>query len=156
MKFLNDKDYNALKAKADHFDAIVAHVLANGENIKAEDVTAETVIQSMQNDSDSEESELQQPGTESQTAASEPETNSEESEVEETDDLQAQLDTANATIESLNERIASFNSAPAADPVAIAPKSDPDAQEMDIAAFANKNKGDTNAILARAKEEGLI
>jgi uncharacterized protein (DUF885 family) len=156
MKFLNDKDYNALKAKADHFDTIVAHVLANGENINAEDVTAETVIQSMQTDSDSDDSKLQQSVTESQTASSESETNSEESEVEETDDLQAQLDTANATIAALNEQIASFNAAPATDPGAIAPKSDPDAQEMDIATFADKNKGDTNAILARAKEEGLI
>ena len=136
MKFLNDKDYNAMKAKADHFDMIVAAVLANGVNIKPEDVTAQTIIESMQNDSDDDES-----------------------------DLQTQLDTSNSRVteletelEAANDRIAELENddVPGEKPASITSKGEPGGEELDIAKFADKNKGNTAAILEQAVKEGLI
>lgn len=47
MKVLKDNQFNEMKEKAEKFDAIVAAITENSTDIKAEDITAELVIEAM-------------------------------------------------------------------------------------------------------------
>lgn len=137
MKFLNDNDYKSLKQKADHFDSIAQAIVAAGENITAADVTAETVIEALQKGGSGETGDI--------TAL--------QARVNELESLVSERDN---TITGLNAQIADFNGAAAGDPSTIIPDGEPGSKEEDIATFADKNKGDTQAILERCKKEGLI
>jgi TolA-binding protein len=150
MKFLNDNDYKSLKEKADSFDSIVNAIVGAGEEVSAADVTAETVIEALQADhgETADAGTLQQRVTELEGQVSERDTTIEE--------LQSQVSERDTTIGELNTRIADFEGAPAEDPAQIIPEGEPSSKEEDIAAFANKNKGDTRAILEQCKKEGLI
>lgn len=162
MKLLNPSVYAALKNKADGYDAIIAAIVSNGEDISPDEVTADTVIQML---NDPGEEDPQDP-TANDDSATDAETDTEDEDPADEDpdvdpanddtDIQAELDAANATIASLQEEIAAFNAAPAEDPATIAPKSEPGAQEMDLATFADKNAGDTHAILDFMKKTGAV
>lgn len=139
MKFLNDKDYNAMKGKADNFDAIVEAIVKNGDNITNEDVNADTIIEAIQ----------------------------QENQTEDHSDMLSQLKAANARVVELESEIKTakariselemeLDEAPGAEPAVISAKGEPSAEPLSIDQFANKNIGDTDAILAQAEKEGLI
>lgn len=139
MKFLNDSTYNEMKEKADHFDRIVDTVLENSESIQREDVTADSIIEAMQNENpETENSELQ---TQLDTATAR------------VAELETELETSNARVAELEQEL---DETPAEQPATITAKGESSGEDMNIAKFADKNKGDTEAILAQAQKEGLI
>lgn len=160
MKLLKPSEYTALKNKADGYDAIISAIVSKNDNVTAEDITADNVIELLNatGDEDPQDPATTDPVTDpsEDTTNQDPADPEEDTDADAKPDLQAQLDEANATIAAQQEEINSFNAAPAAEPAAIAPKSEPGAKSEDIAAFADKNAGDTHAILNRMKEEGII
>lgn len=138
MKFLNDKDYNALKVKADHFNTIVNAIVENGEGITAEDVTAETVIQAMQQEApESDTSDLQ---TRIEKIS------------EDNTDLKTQLETANARVAELEKEL---NETPAEQPATITSKGEA-GEKQDILDFAKKHADNPFAVLAEAEKQGYL
>lgn len=138
MKVLTDKQHADLLAKANSFDQIANAIVESGEDITAEDITAETVIQMVQAD-----------------------------DVAEVMDLQPELDTANARISELetelqtaNDRVseleADLDNQPAEATATITAESEVSGEKMDIIGFANKNQDDPFAVIAEAKKQGLI
>lgn len=142
MKFLNNEDYNALKAKAEGFDKLVNTVVENGENIKAEDVTAETIIEALQREETPADSSDLQKTIDTLTA--------------EKADLQTKLSAANQKATDLQSQLDELDTEPAETETNIVSKGEQSGAEMDIAKFADANKGDTNAIIAKMKEEGIL
>ena len=139
MKFLNDSTYTEMKDKADKFDLIVNAVVENGEDIKPEDVTAEAIIQALQNETpEADDSDLQ---TQIDTLT---ETNS---------DLQTQLETANSRIAELEKEL---DETPGAAPATITSKGEPNAEKQDILDFAKKHADNPFAVLAEAEKQGYL
>ena len=139
MKFLNDSTYTEMKDKADKFDLIVNAVVENGEDIKPEDITADTIIQALQNETpEADDSDLQ---TQIDTLT---ETNS---------DLQTQLETANSRIAELEKEL---DETPGAAPATITSKGEPNAEKQDILDFAKKHADNPFAVLAEAEKQGYL
>lgn len=139
MKFLNDSTYTEMKDKADKFDLIVNAVVENGEDIKPEDITADTIIQALQNETpEADDSDLQ---TQIDTLT---ETNS---------DLQTKLETANARIAELEKEL---DETPGAAPATITSKGEPNAEKQDILDFAKKHADNPFAVLAEAEKQGYL
>lgn len=139
MKVLTDKQHVDLQARADSFTQIVNAVVESGEDITAEDITAETVIQMVQADDASE-----------------------------IIDLQSQLDTANARITEqetelqtatarISELETDLTNQPAEPPASITATAEVTNDKTDIIDFAKKNYQDNPfAVIAQAEKEGLI
>lgn len=141
MKILKDNQFEELRAQADSYSSIVTAMVESGEGITAEDITAETIIQA-----------LQQVG--------EPEAN-------EVEDLQPALDEANTRATELEGELAAANSrivelesqldeTPGEDTATITSKGEPSAEKQDILDYAKKNAGDPFAILAEAEKQGYL
>lgn len=141
MKILKDNQFEELRAQADSYSSIVTAMVESGEGITAEDITAETVIQA-----------LQQVG--------EPEAN-------DVEDLQPALDAANMRATELEGELAAANSrivelesqldeTPGEVTATITSKGEPSAEKQDILDYAKKNAGDPFAILAEAEKQGYL
>lgn len=142
MKLLNDKEHALLSAQAAAFVAVQTALVEASEGITPEEITAETVIEALQGNS------LQGAITEVQsqlTATQELLTASE-----------LALATATARNSELETELGELEETPATPSATITPSGDGGKETMTIAQFANKNAGDTEAILAQAKKEGLI
>ena len=111
------------------------------EDITAEDITSEVVIEALQ------ESVLQAALTETQSS------------LDKANQLltaeQEALEVANTRIAELEAEMQELEDTPATTPAEINPKSDGGEPES-IAEFANRNRGNTQAILAQALKDGLI
>lgn len=141
MKVLKDNQFNEMKAKADNFDLIVDSILQNSIDMNAEDVTAQSIIDALQADPVTEqpdESALQNQINQS-TA--------------ENVRLKTELDMANSRVAELQQQL---DETPAEMPAAITSKGEPGGEGVSMAQFADKNAGDTHAILNKMKEEGII
>lgn len=142
MKLVKKTLFSQLQTRADAFDAIVNSVVQSSEGATPEDITAETIIEALQANTD--DAAL----TEAQTKLTE------------TQDLltakQTALQTATDRITELETEVKTLGGFPADKPASINSKGEPTGESMTLAQFADKNKGNTEAILAMAVEEGLI
>lgn len=138
MKILTDKQHSDLMAQASAFVQIAEAVAQAGEDITAEDITAETVIQMVQADEAAEIIDLQ------------PQLDAANARISE---LETQLETANSRVSELE---ADLDNQPAEQSASIAPKAEASGEKMDIIDFAAKNQNDPFAILEKAEKEGLI
>lgn len=138
MKVLTDKQHVDLQARADSFTQIVNAIVESGEDITAEDITAEAVIEMVQAD-----------------------------DVAEIVDLQPALDTANARVTELETQLqtatdrvteleADLDNNPAEQTSTITAKAEVTSTKMDIIDFAAKNQDNPFAVLAEAEKQGLI
>ena len=139
MKFLNDKDYNAIKAKAEYFDTIVETVLKNSENVKTEDVTAEMIIEAIEGSTSDDNSDvLSQLNTANERVAQfKADLENANSKVAK---LETQLKKANSRVTELEKEIEEI---PGEQPAAISSKGEHNAEKSSVVDFANKHKGDT-------------
>ncbi len=142
MKFLNDEKFNALTAQADAFGKVVAHITKSGD-IKAEEVTAESIIEALQQESgdEVEGSKLLAKITDLQTK---------------NEDLQKDITAKDAKIKELQAQLDEMDETPAEESAAIVSKGEQNGKSESVTEFADKNAGNTAAILAKAKEEGLL
>lgn len=141
MKLLTDDKFALLTGQANAFIAIQTALVEASEDMTAEDITSETVIEALQG------SVLQGALTETKTQLTKTEKLLAEQELA--------LRTANDRIAELEAEMDELELTPAKKPATITPKSDGGDPDT-IAEFADKNQGDTFAILERAKKEGLI
>lgn len=137
-KILKDSTYNELKSKADAFDLIMSKVDASEDGGSIEE-QANLIIQVMED-------------------ATEPLHTDSQNEL--IDILQAKIEDLNATINVRNVRIAELETElddiPGDAPATISSKEEPTAKPDTLLDFANRNAGNTEAILAKLKEEGLL
>ncbi|MDU1906416.1 MAG: hypothetical protein E6772_16725 [Dysgonomonas sp.] len=133
-KFMTNKELEPLQNKASTYDSIVAAILATNSNLKAEEVTAELIIEAITSNAGATDPELQS----------------------KFDTLQGQHNDLIVERNGLKEQVTNLLNSAAEDPAEISSDSEADAEPVSIADFANKNKGNTAAILEMAKKEGLI
>lgn len=145
-KILKDSTYNELMAKATAFDRIIGSVQNDGADEMSVEEYADAVVASLDSFDGASEGEADGSQLEAVQALLD-EANAKIS------DLQSQLQAANDSVTSLTEEL---NNVPAEKPAPIVAKSEVTASAGDIASFADKNEGDTFAILDKLKEEGLI
>ena len=142
MKILNDEKYALLSAQAAAFEAIKTAMIESSEGLDPEEITAESVVEALQGDA------LQGALTEVQ------------SNLDATNELltasETALETANARITELEAELAELDVTPATTTATIAPQGEAGGKAETIAEFADRNKGDTQAILKMAMEENLI
>lgn len=145
-KILKDSTYAELMAKATAFDRITGSVQNDGADEMSVEEYADAVVASLDSLDGASEGEVDGSLLEAvQTQLDE--ANAKIS------DLQSQLQAANDSVASLTEEL---NNVPAEKPAPIVAKAETSAPAEDIAAFADKNAGNTEAILDRAIQEGLI
>lgn len=140
MKFLKDEHFAALKQKSDNFDSIVNSILGKNPEMKAEDVTAEMVIDALNAESgDNSDETLSALKTEISNLK-----NQVGSITKERDDLQALNDELSELpgVKSLTKKVAKAESS------AI--------ETDDVLKFAQQNSGNTLAIAEKLKAEGLV
>ena len=138
MKVLTDKQHVDLQARADSFTQIVNAIVESGEDITAEDITAEAVIEMVQADDAAEVVNLQ------------PDLDTANARVTE---LETQLQTANDRVSELE---ADLDNNPAEQTSTITAKAEVTSTKMDIIDFAAKNQDNPFAVLAEAEKQGLI
>lgn len=142
MKILNDEKYALLSAQAAAFEAIKTAMIESSEGLDPEEITAESVVEALQGDA------LQGALTEVQ------------SKLDATNELltasEKAFEAANARITELEAELAELDITPATTTTTIAPQGEDGGQAETIAEFADRNKGDTQAILKMAMEENLI
>ena len=150
-KFLSTKELAELKAKADNYDAIVQSVMDGNKELKAEEVTLD-IIQSAISGNAGEEPEVQSTERIKELESEVSKLKDEKSKVDiELESTKKDLDEAKSTIEELEEL-------PGSESVSTKkPKAEASAVVTDdLLSFAQSNKGDTTAILAKMKEEGIL
>jgi hypothetical protein len=138
MKILNDNKFMELLAKADNFDRIVAVFSDSANDVKTEDISADTIIDVLQHISESDTSGL------NATIGS---LNAQISE------LQQRLADANARIVELENEL---DTRPAEQSATIVSKGEPSAKPMDIIDFARKNADNPFLVLEEMKKQQLI
>lgn len=138
MKVLTDKQHADLLARADSFSQIVAAIVESGEDITAEDITAETVIQMVQASDVAEIIDLQ-PDLDTATAR--------------ITELETELETAHSRVAELE---ADLDNQPAEAPATITAESEVTGEKTDILDFAKKNQDNPFAVIEAAKKQGLI
>lgn len=134
MKYLKNDAYNALDAAAKNWNTLVQKVLENNKDMKAEDVTPEMLLEAMESDDDS--------GT---------------------SDLQTKLDEAlesivqkDAQIEQLTSENEALKGTPKSKKDDVVTQEEPLSAGKDIKEFAEKNSGNTFAIMAEAEKTGFF
>ena len=142
MKILNDEKFNLLQSQASAFSAVVTAMVEASEDLKPEEITADTIIEALQdNVSETLIANLQTQLIEAKELLTAEQT---------------ALQTANDRIAALEAEVEELENLPAAEPATITSSGEPNAEKMSIAEFANKNKGNTEAILEMARKENLI
>lgn len=141
MKFLTDQQYDALQARANNYDTVVAAFVAHSaDTMEASDVTPEAITAVFDQN---------------------PPAGAPASEVEELNatitQLQDQLQAAEAERDQLQTENESLRQLPGAESVSGAPAVEPTAVVTDeLLSFANANAGNTAAIAAKMIETGFV
>ena len=161
-KFLTNSEFDALKMKADNYDAIVNSIIKSNDQIKAEEVTPEFINSALATSSDegvSAEKIQELEGTiESLTkerdelkSANETLTSDLDSEKSTNSTLQSEVDELKADNEALSKL-------PAGQSVAgkKGKQESNAALEDELLVFAQAHKGDTIAIAAKMQELGYV
>ena len=139
-KILKEATYDALKAKADNFDAVVNAVVANNDGLTATDVTLETIQAAIVNEVS-------------------------DTNLERVTELEASVGTLTTKVteltterDTLKTENAALSALPGAESVIQTPNADANADDSadELVVFANKHKGDTMAIAQEMKKRGLI
>lgn len=138
MKILNDNKFMELLAKADNFDRIVAVFSDSANDVKTEDISADTIIDVLQHISESDTSGLNATIVSLNAQISE---------------LQQRLADANARIVELENEL---DTRPAEQSATIVSKGEPSAKPMDIIDFARKNADNPFLVLEEMKKQQLI
>jgi hypothetical protein len=138
MKILNDNKFMELLAKADNFDRIVAVFSDSANDVKTEDISADTIIDVLQHISESDTSGLNATIVSLNAQISE---------------LQQRLADANARIAELENEL---ETRPAEQSATIVSKGEPSAKPMDIIDFARKNADNPFLVLEEMKKQQLI
>jgi hypothetical protein len=138
MKVLTNEQNAVLTEKATNWDKIILHYVEGNPEAKAEDVTPDSLFEAFANENDSEmQSRLESAQAQIEVLLSEKTTMEKE-----IDELQTQV---NNLLAGAGAKV-----------VAVQSETEPNAKEETLAEFAQKNSGDTFAILEMAKKEGLI
>jgi len=160
-KILSGPAYTALKEKADNFDLVVNSIVAKGEDLKPEDVTAEVIEAVISNDGggacgNSGCAHKSNCGMQSEAKTCQLATSVTE--------LEGTVETLSSTVteltterDTLQTRVEELEKLPGAKSVIKTPDANAtgiSAQE-EIVAFAETHKGDTAAIAAKIVELGL-
>lgn len=124
--FVKDAELNALRAKANNYDAIVNALVKNNEGLTPEEVTSELIVNALT------------------------------SENEDVVNLTSRLETATNRVSELEAENKELRRLPGGTPAPISSSGEPKGEVEDLASFADKNAGDTVAILNRCVEEGII
>lgn len=140
-KILSTAAYTALKEKADNFDKVVNSVVAKNEDLKPEDVTLEVIEAAISSD-------VEDPALQSAVTTL-------EGTVEK---LNGQITSLTTERDDLASQVATLSELPGAESVSTAkPEAEASAVETDtVIEFANKNKGNTLAIVAEMEKAGLL
>ncbi len=134
MKYLKNDAYNALDAAAKNWNSLVQKVLENNKDLKAEDVTPEMLLEAMESDDDSGTSDLQT----------------------KLDEALQQVEQKDAQIEQLTSENEALKGTPKSKKEDIKADAEPLGSGKDIKEFAEKNQGDTIAIMAEAEKTGFF
>lgn len=146
MKLLNDDKYALLMGQASAFVAIQTALVEASDDMSAEDITSDMVIEALQNNDHASQMSDDLAATQAKLDIA----------TEQLTDSQTALEAANARIEELEAEMRELDLTPATPPASLTPKSDAGENTDTLAEFANKNKGNTQAIIAQAQKEGLI
>lgn len=143
MKFLKDEEFEALQNKANNYDNVVNGIVAKNENLTAAEVTPEVILGVINDEGGNDDSALSNRVTELEGTVETLTTTNEE------------LTAENA---ELKETVETLSDLPGADSVTtVKPKAEATAVATDsVVEFANKNKGNTLAIVAEMEKAGLI
>lgn len=134
MKYLKNDAYNALDAAAKNWNSLVQKVLENNKDLKVEDVTPEMLLEAMESDDDSGTSDLQT----------------------KLDEALQQVEQKDAQIEQLTSENEALKGTPKSKKEDIKADAEPLGSGKDIKEFAEKNQGDTIAIMAEAEKTGFF
>lgn len=142
-KILKDSTYNQLKAKSDAWDRVMQSLQTEDDATEMTiEEQADLILVALDNAPDEQDGSVLEALQAQLDAANEQNTV-----------LQTQLEEANGTIQSLNNEL---DNLPAEEPAKISSKQEGGAKEMSLSEFADKNAGNTFAILDKLKEEGLL
>ncbi len=136
-KVLSNSEYTALKQSADNYKDVVSAILGLNSELKQEDITADIVKEMITQST--EESSVDVAGLKTSL-----------------EKAQSDLTTAQERVKELETENANLLAGPGADSAEIVAGKEADAKTTDISDFADKNVGDTLAILAECKEQGII
>jgi hypothetical protein len=131
MKILKDEQFNELTQKSSSFDAILEALTKHNAELTPDDITSERIIDMIFSDDRGNDR-------------------------EEIEKLTSNLKTAEASILELEAENKNLKDSAAGDPAEPKTKTEPTGEKESLTDFCDKNAGDTNAILAKIKEEGLI
>lgn len=132
MKWLKDESYNAMKQAADNWNKLLNQVMGDNPDMKAGDVTVESLMESIENGS-------AETGLQEQLTTA-----------------QSELTKKDEQIESLQSDIAELKGTPVVKKPEAKVEKEPAATEADIKDFAEKHDGDTLAIMAEAEKTGFF
>ena len=140
MKVLTDAKHAELSGQANAFNQIVTALLESADSdIKAEDITAEFIIEAVQaNDEGAEVTDLRPDLDAANTRVTE---------------LEGQLETANARVAELEAEI---DRLPAEPPASISSSAEKGGEKQDLVDYAKKNQDSPLAVIEHAKKEGFI
>jgi len=148
-KILSSAKYDALVAKAANFDKVVESIVAKNEDLKAEDVTPEVIEDAISNDEPAGEGASAERVTELEATIATMTT--------EALTLTSERDAMIVERDTLKTENAALSKLPGAESVVTIPVAEASAATSDtLVEFANKNKGNTLAIVAEMKKNGLI
>ena len=128
MKWLKDDSYNAMKQAADNWDKLLNKVLGDNPDMKAEDVTVDQLLDS-----------IESTGNTSDLSTA-----------------QEELKEKDTQIEQLQSDVAELKGTPAGKKPEAKVKQEPTAETGDIKDFADKHEDDTLAIMAEAEKTGFF
>lgn len=134
FKFLNNDAYNALDVAAKNWNTLVQKVLENNPDMKAEDVTPDMLLETMASGDDSNTSDLQN----------------------KLDETLKTVEQQNTQIEELTSENEALKGTPKSKKNDVEADGEPLGNGKDIKEFAEKNAGNTAAIMAEADKTGFF
>ncbi len=132
-KFLTDKEFDRLTNRSTMLTGIVAAVLATNSELKEDDVTADFIINAITSNNETD------PDLQAKFDA-----------------LQEEFETVSSERDGLQDQVNNLLNSAAEDSAVISSGSEVTAKPATLLDFANKNAGDTAAIINAAMEDGFL
>lgn len=132
MKWLKDESYNAMKQAADNWNKLLNQVLGDNPDMKAEDVTVESLLEAIESG------------------------NAESGVQEQLTTAQNELKQKDQKIEELQSTVTELKGTPVGKKPETKVEGEPGSKAEDIKDFAAKNSEDTLSIMAKARETGFF
>jgi hypothetical protein len=134
MKILTDEKFAALDTKVKNYDIVVQAIVDMSDGVTEEGVTPEMIVEAITEKDNADVTEIQG----------------------KLDTVTTERDTLKNQVVTLTQEVADLKKIPAAPSATVTQTSDVNSTTETLAAFADKNAGNTAAILKMAQEEGLI